>query len=83
MRRSSRTARERGRIVRKKAAQAGGRKEANAMAKSVAIFILGAAVGIAVHRMVMAYVLFRTPDDRCAYCEWLNKLTPKRWRRWR
>lgn len=51
------------------------------MAESAAIFILGAAAGIVVHRLVMAYVLFHTPDDRCAYCEWLNAFTPKRWRR--
>lgn len=48
--------------------------------ESLAIFILGAAVGIAVHRFVMMYVLCRAPDDRCAYCEWLNALTPKCWR---
>lgn len=51
--------------------------------QSLAIFILGAAVGIGVHRVVMMLVLCHTPDDRCAYCEWLTRLTPRRWRRWR
>lgn len=36
-------------------------------------FILGMAVGIALHRTLMAFVLWCNPDTRCAYCKWKKK----------
>lgn len=39
----------------------------------VATFIAGVACGIALHRLIMAIVLERCPDDKCAYCEWLGR----------
>ena len=39
----------------------------------IAVFILGAAAGIALHRLIMALVLDQCPDDRCSYCQWLKR----------
>ena len=41
--------------------------------EAAAIFILGIAVGIALHRLLMALVLEKSPDTQCAYCEWLGR----------
>lgn len=38
-----------------------------------ALFILGVAVGIALHRGLMAFVLAASPDNVCAYCEWFGR----------
>lgn len=38
-----------------------------------ATFFLGVAIGIAVHRFIMALVLEKSPDTLCAYCEWLRQ----------
>lgn len=35
-------------------------------------FLLGVAIGIAIHRFIMALVLEKSPDTLCAYCEWLR-----------
>jgi len=40
------------------------------MDEKVALFLIGIAVGIALHRLIMAMVLEKCPDTRCAYCEW-------------
>lgn len=40
---------------------------------AVALFIAGIAVGIALHRFIMAIVLENSPDTPCAYCEWLGR----------
>lgn len=39
----------------------------------LAIFLLGVAVGILIHRLLMAFVLWTVPDTRCAYCKWMRK----------
>lgn len=41
--------------------------------RKMELFVLGIAVGIAVHRLIMAFVLWCRPDSRCAYCVWLGK----------
>ena len=38
-----------------------------------ALFILGIALGIALHRGLMAFVLWTSPDNICAYCEWFGR----------
>ena len=38
-----------------------------------ALFILGVAVGIALHRGLMALVLAASPDNVCAYYEWFGR----------
>lgn len=43
------------------------------MDKVIAIFIIGLAAGIALHRLFMAMVLDRIPDTYCAYCEWMAR----------
>jgi len=40
---------------------------------AVALFILGVATGIALHRLIMAMILNKSPDTLCAYCEWLRE----------
>lgn len=35
-------------------------------------FIFGIAAGIALHRLLMALVLYESPDSLCAYCKWLR-----------
>jgi hypothetical protein len=42
-------------------------------AMAIALFIAGIAVGIAVHRVIMAMVLDDDPDTKCAYCSWLHR----------
>ena len=37
------------------------------------LFLAGVAVGIALHRVIMALVLEMNPDTMCAYCKWLGK----------
>lgn len=40
----------------------------------IALFLVGIAVGIGIHRLIMAMVLERSPDTSlCAYCEWLGR----------
>ena len=39
----------------------------------IALFFAGIAVGIALHRFIMAIVLERSPDTLCAYCEWIGR----------
>ncbi|MFR8953988.1 MAG: hypothetical protein ACLVH7_07750 [Flavonifractor plautii] len=39
----------------------------------VAMFFIGIAVGMALHRLIMAMVLEKSPDTLCAYCEWLGR----------
>lgn len=39
----------------------------------LAFFIAGIATGIALHRLIMAFALGRSPDTFCAYCEWLGR----------
>lgn len=47
---------------------------------AVALFILGNATGIALHRFIMALILEKSPDTICAYCEWLGmKRRRKKW----
>lgn len=43
------------------------------MEKYVAVFVLGAAAGIALHRLIMAIVLRKCPDERCSYCQWVKR----------
>ena len=38
----------------------------------VTTFLLGVAIGIAIHRFIMALVLEKSPDTLCGYCEWLR-----------
>ena len=40
---------------------------------SIALFIAGVAVGIAVHRLIMMFVLCKVPDSICVYCEWMSR----------
>lgn len=51
---------------------------------AIAIFITGMAVGIALHRLIMAVVLECDPDTKCAYCEWTHKKKCRhnKWRLW-
>lgn len=37
----------------------------------VALFIVGMAAGIALHRWIMAMVLGDSPDTVCAHCRWM------------
>lgn len=39
----------------------------------IPMFILGIALGIALHRLLMAFVLMADPDTKCAYCAWLHR----------
>lgn len=39
----------------------------------VALFLVGVAIGMALHRLIMAMVLEKSPDTLCAYCEWLGR----------
>ena len=41
--------------------------------ENVGIFLGGIGTGIALHRMLMGFVLDKWPDDLCAYCEWLGR----------
>lgn len=41
--------------------------------KVITVFLIGAAVGMALHRLIMAMVLEKYPDDICVYCEWLDR----------
>lgn len=41
--------------------------------KIIAAFIVGMVAGIGLHRLLMAMILERSPDDICAYCEWLER----------
>lgn len=43
------------------------------MVTKITIFIVGAAVGILIHRFIMALVLENSPDTICAYCEWMGR----------
>ena len=36
------------------------------------ILLLGIALGIVLHRLLIALVLHESPDSLCAYCKWLN-----------
>ncbi len=45
------------------------------------VFISGITVGIALHRLIMAMVLDKSPDSQCAYCEWLNRKKSRHKRR--
>lgn len=38
-----------------------------------ALFLVGIAAGMALHRLIMAIVLGKSPDTLCAYCEWLGR----------
>lgn len=40
---------------------------------NVVLFPVGVAVGMALHRLIMAMVLEKSPDTLCAYCEWLGR----------
>lgn len=40
---------------------------------SITCFILGVGAGMGLHRILMAFVLDKAPDDLCAYCEWLGR----------
>lgn len=37
----------------------------------VALFIVGMAVGIALHRLIMTMVLEHSPDTVCSHCRWM------------
>lgn len=50
--------------------------------KAVALFIVGMAVGIGLHRLIMALVLENSPDTTCAYCEWRDRKYRERGRLW-
>ena len=39
----------------------------------IAVFIVGMAAGMALHRLIMFLVLDASPDNICAYCEWLGR----------
>lgn len=39
----------------------------------MAIFIAGVAAGIALHRLMMAIILEKSPDTICSYCKWLDR----------
>lgn len=39
----------------------------------IALLFVGIALGIALHRFIMALVLEKSPDTLCAYCEWLGR----------
>ena len=39
----------------------------------VALFLIGVAVGMMLHRLIMAIVLQVAPDTLCAYCEWCGR----------
>ena len=39
----------------------------------IALFFIGVAVGIALHRLIMAMVLERSPDTLCTYCEFFRQ----------
>lgn len=39
----------------------------------IAAFIVGIAVGMALHRLIMALVLETWPDNICSYCEWCSR----------
>ena len=41
--------------------------------EAVTIFLGGIGAGIALHRILMGFVLDKCPDDLCAYCEWLGR----------
>lgn len=43
------------------------------MQDKIAAILIGMALGIALHRLIMAIVLEHSPDDMCAYCEWLGR----------
>lgn len=43
------------------------------MREYIAIFILGAAAGLALHRLIMAIVLNKCPDHHCSYCQWVKR----------
>lgn len=43
------------------------------MEEKLAILFLGMALGVALHRLVMAFVLWKPPDNRCSYCQWVKK----------
>lgn len=40
---------------------------------AIALFIAGMAAGIALHRLLMAFILRKAPDSMCAYCEWMDR----------
>ena len=40
---------------------------------NVVLFLVGVFVGMALHRLIMAMVLEKSPDTLCAYCEWLGR----------
>lgn len=39
----------------------------------VSMLIIGIGIGIAVHRLAMAIILEKYPDNICAYCEWCER----------
>ena len=43
------------------------------MTDYIAVFVFGAAVGIALHRLIMALVLNECPDSHCSYCQWVKR----------
>lgn len=44
----------------------------------IAAFILGIGGGVHLHRLIMAMVLDRSPDNICAYCEWMGRKKSRR-----
>ena len=40
---------------------------------AIALFIAGMAAGIALHRLLMAFILRKAPDSMFAYCEWMDR----------
>jgi len=41
--------------------------------KAIVIFLVGMAVGMVLHRLIMAIVLEKHPNDICTYCEWADR----------
>lgn len=39
----------------------------------IALFLVGVAVGMMLHRLIMALVLYEAPDTLCAYCKWAGR----------
>lgn len=37
------------------------------------MIILGIAIGIVLHRALMAFVLRSSPDSLCSYCKWIKQ----------
>lgn len=43
------------------------------MVEYISVFILGIAVGVGLHRLIMALVLNKCPDNHCSYCQWIKR----------